>query len=169
MSKERELLRQAANALDPFDNRVLLATIDNFLAEPDQEPEPVAWMQISVSDDFCVGARIPRRDHPKEYNPEWWKFEPLYTTPPDAAKKIAELEKEIVRLEQCLKVSNSGFEEYERKYYLEQMKAEDLESRINNGVRVYAWLDDGVVRMDDSLNNHKHCTATLILDEQGEE
>lgn len=54
--------------------------------EPEQRSvsehlEPVAWLQIGVGP-LHEGDVIARTTKPREWNPEWWKFEPLYTTPP---------------------------------------------------------------------------------------
>ena len=49
------------------------------LAQPEQKP--VAWLQIGVGP-LHEGDVIARTTKPKEWNSEWWKFEPLYTTPP---------------------------------------------------------------------------------------
>ena len=42
--------------------------------------EPVAWLQIGgpLHDNNVIA----RTTKPKEWNPEWWRFEPLYTHPP---------------------------------------------------------------------------------------
>lgn len=48
-------------------------------AQPAQEP--VAWLQIGVGP-LHEGDVLARTTKPKEWNPKWWKFEPLYTTPP---------------------------------------------------------------------------------------
>lgn len=56
--------------------------------------EPVAWLQIGVGP-LHEGHVIARTTKPKEWNPEWWKFEPLYTTPqrkPLTPEQIAELD-----------------------------------------------------------------------------
>jgi hypothetical protein len=45
--------------------------------------EPVAWLQIGLAP-FHDGDVIARTTKPKEWNPKWWRFEPLYTTPPAA-------------------------------------------------------------------------------------
>ena len=50
-------------------------------AFPKPEQEPVAWLQIGVGP-LHEGDVIARTTKPKEWNPEWWKFEPLYTSPP---------------------------------------------------------------------------------------
>jgi hypothetical protein len=201
MRKERELLSKASLYLEAYWNDEgadpeatvyrLFMEIDRFLGESAQEPEPVAWMWEDGMEVFFENSGDP--DH---------NWTPLYTTPPDAAKRIVELEGQINGLINCntdLRLQNEALESRINNGRRMQMNNQDLidaaiehigeadagytntflagvnwtlqqlESRINNGVRVYAWLDDGVVRMDDSLNNTKHCTATLILDEQGEE
>ena len=63
-------------------------------AFPKPEQEPVAWLQIGVGP-LHEGDVIARTTKPKEWNPEWWKFEPLYTSPPQRQplteeKQIAE-------------------------------------------------------------------------------
>ena len=45
------------------------------------EQEPVAWLQIGLAP-LHDGDVIARTVKPKDWNPEWWRFEPLYTTPP---------------------------------------------------------------------------------------
>ena len=49
------------------------------VAQPAQEP--VAWLQIGVGP-LHEGDVLARTTKPKEWNPKWWKFEPLYTAPP---------------------------------------------------------------------------------------
>ena len=48
-------------------------------AQPEQEP--VAWLQIGLAP-LHEGDVIARTTKPTKWNPEWWRFEPLYTTPP---------------------------------------------------------------------------------------
>jgi hypothetical protein len=50
-------------------------------AFPKPEEDPVAWLQIGVGP-LHEGDVIARTRKPKEWNPEWWKFEPLYASPP---------------------------------------------------------------------------------------
>jgi|LakMenE01Jun11ns_1017448.scaffolds.fasta_scaffold9813099_4 hypothetical protein len=57
-----------------------LAALDAALAEPEQKPEPVAWLQVGVG--VNDGDFIARTSKPKRWNSEWWRFEPLYTHPP---------------------------------------------------------------------------------------
>ena len=45
------------------------------------EQEPVAWLQIGLAP-LHEGDVIARTTKPTKWNPEWWRFEPLYTTPP---------------------------------------------------------------------------------------
>jgi len=45
--------------------------------------EPVAWLQIGLAP-LHDGVVIARTTKPKKWNPEWWRFEPLYTAPPEA-------------------------------------------------------------------------------------
>jgi hypothetical protein len=45
-----------------------------------EQGEPVAWLQIGVGP-LHDGDVIARTTKPKKWNPEWWRFEPLYTTP----------------------------------------------------------------------------------------
>ena len=60
-------------------HRAAITAIKEALAQPEQEP--VAWLQIGVGP-LHEGDVIARTTKPKEWNSEWWKFEPLYTTPP---------------------------------------------------------------------------------------
>ena len=46
-----------------------------------REQEPVAWLQIGLPP-LHGGDVIARTTKPTKWNPEWWRFEPLYTTPP---------------------------------------------------------------------------------------
>jgi hypothetical protein len=66
--------------------RERLANAGARLKQPEQSAErgePVAWLQIGLAP-FHDGDVIARTTKPKEWNPEWWRFEPLYTTPPAA-------------------------------------------------------------------------------------
>lgn len=51
-----------------------------------QPQEPVAWMQIGAGP-IHEGERFPRLTKPKEWNPEWWRFEPLYAAPHAEARQ----------------------------------------------------------------------------------
>jgi len=51
--------------------------------EESHKQEPVAWLQIGLGP-LHAGDVIARTTKPKKWNPEWWRFEPLYTTPPAA-------------------------------------------------------------------------------------
>lgn len=46
--------------------------------------------------------------------------------------RIGELESEVVRLTDCLKKANDGFEKYERLSYLRLNEIEELQSQLNN-------------------------------------
>ena len=56
-----------------------IKALEEALAKQEQG-EPVAWLQIGVGP-LHDGDVIARTTKPKEWNPEWWRFEPLYTTP----------------------------------------------------------------------------------------
>ena len=76
----RKALELALEALETDWGTVKAITaIKEALAQPEQEP--VAWLQIGVGP-LHEGDVIARTTKPKEWNSEWWKFEPLYTTPP---------------------------------------------------------------------------------------
>ena len=45
------------------------------------QQEPVAWLQIGLAP-FHQGDVIARTTKPTEWNRKWWRFEPLYTSPP---------------------------------------------------------------------------------------
>lgn len=51
-----------------------------FLAALSKRAEAVAWMQISVEEGITT--RFPRADKPSKFNPDWWRFDPLFTFPP---------------------------------------------------------------------------------------
>jgi hypothetical protein len=57
--------------------------------------EPVAWLQVGLAP-FHDGDVIARTSKPKAWNPEWWRFEPLYTTPPAQPAPVQETKKSIV-------------------------------------------------------------------------
>ena len=56
------------------------------LEQPAPVQEPVAWLQIGLAP-FHDGDVIARTSKPKAWNPEWWRFEPLYTTPTAAQRQ----------------------------------------------------------------------------------
>lgn len=76
---------------------------------------------------------------------------PLYETPSDAAKRIAELET-IIKLDE-ITMTKLG----------ERIKT--LESRINNGVRVYAYIDKYDELAVDMDTEPYGPNATLLRDE----
>ena len=88
MSKERDLLLVALDFLDPrrwldpSDQHVLniiSRDIEELLAQPEQEQEPVAWMLI----DKETGARIPKAYKPEHgVNKDRWELYPLFASPP---------------------------------------------------------------------------------------
>ena len=99
MSKKDEALKLALEALE-WINRVnameyeyqqkareSLNAIYEALAEQPapvaspHEQEPVAWLQIGLPP-LHGGDVIARTTKPTKWNPEWWRFEPLYTSPP---------------------------------------------------------------------------------------
>jgi hypothetical protein len=80
MSRERELLRQV---YENCNLGLLNNIVGEFLAELVQEPEPFAWVKYS-SDGRLLNYSIYQGKPEGAYK--------LYTTPPDAAKRIAELE-----------------------------------------------------------------------------
>ena len=45
-----------------------------------RQVEPVAWLKIGVGDH--EGTVIATTTKPKTWNPDWWRFKPLYTAPP---------------------------------------------------------------------------------------
>ena len=57
-----------------------ITAMKELLAQP-KEPDPVAWLQIGLAP-LHEGDVIARTTKPTKWNPEWWRFEPLYTTPP---------------------------------------------------------------------------------------
>ena len=48
---------------------------------PPAHQGPVAWLQIGLPP-LHGGDVIARTTKPTKWNPEWWRFEPLYTSPP---------------------------------------------------------------------------------------
>lgn len=77
-----------------------------FLTELSKRAEAVAWMQISVEEG--VDTKVPRSNKPEKFNPEWWKFEPLFSFPP--IHDIEAIENRVA--EACAKIcmgpSNDG-------------------------------------------------------------
>jgi hypothetical protein len=136
--KERELLARVA--FETVHNNgiteKLYNEIEAFLAEPAQKPKPVAWR-----DNITGNFSHQKTDHST----------PLYTTPPDAAKRIAELESAIG-------VVNG-------EYDLLRDCHNELTDRIANGIRVYVdTTNTGCpIRVFIGSNN---TNATLILDEE---
>lgn len=58
----------------PTDSKeVLKAWLDEVLGEP------VGWLQTSVEEG--LDTTLLRCHKPKKFNPEWWKFEPLFRKP----------------------------------------------------------------------------------------
>jgi hypothetical protein len=153
MSKERELLMRALPELDHKYNRDLIDEIETYLAEPFQEPEPVAWMWQSDNYANRFSQRIfvlfvEADDMRNRYGGNLY---PLYFEASPNAKRIAELEGRIDEL---------------------ALIRARLETRINSGVRVTArrhpagwtgWMENAPTFDDEDRTN-----ATLLLDEQGD-
>ncbi len=59
---------------------------------------PVAWLQIGLAP-FHDGDVIARTSKPKAWNPDWWRFEPLYTAAQPATEKYTALEQALTRLQ----------------------------------------------------------------------
>lgn len=86
MSKERELLTRVFDAfiqraleVDKAEYYQLFQEIQEELAKP--EPEPVAWLLTNIEEplgDCDQAGKMVRLYKPKQYNPEWWRVEPLY-------------------------------------------------------------------------------------------
>ena len=142
MSRERALLARVA--FETVHNNgiteKLYGEIEAYLAEPAQEPEPVAWMWQSDNYATRFSQRIfePFDEADDMRNRHGGNLYPLYFEASPNAKRIAE-----------------------------------LESRINNGVRVYAHQDriDGftaATNRDISYSGKMKANATLLLDEQGD-
>ena len=74
-SEDQDLYQE----LDAFAKLIAEKAIKEALAQPEQEP--VAWLQIGLAP-LHEGDVIARTTKPTKWNPEWWRFEPLYTTPP---------------------------------------------------------------------------------------
>ncbi len=114
-------------------------------SKPAQEPEPVAW----IAKDHATNKYFATSKLVKDAFP-------VYTTPPDAAKRIAELEAALeAAAALSIAMSNLAFDR--------ARKIDYLESRINNGVRVYAEPGfDGDIEAYERW--HKPSNATLLLD-----
>jgi hypothetical protein len=172
MSKERELLKKAKSAFlvniqkwGYKDEQVMLDClneIEAFLGESVQEPEPVAWMWQSDNYATRFSQRIfelfdEADDMRNRYGGNLY---PLYFEASPNAKRIAELEYHLEHEKLCIN---------DYVYIVDELKGkiEYLESRINNGVRVYA--ERGFANNWEAYGRwHKPANATLILDEQGE-
>ena len=63
-----------------------MARIKELETQLKTEQEPVAWLQIGVGP-LHDGDLIARTTKPKEWNSEWWRFEPLYTHPQPKAEQ----------------------------------------------------------------------------------
>ena len=86
----RETLQSVVNAAEKFRAKVHngkarsvetyddLTTVSKNLQALLNEPcEPVAWLQVGLAP--ChEGDVIARTSHPKEYNKQWWRFDPLF-------------------------------------------------------------------------------------------
>lgn len=77
-----------ASDLPPLGNPVPLYMHPSGVQPPGEAEQPTAWMQIGVGP-LHEGERIPRLTKPKEWNPEWWRFEPLYAHPSGVAPSPA--------------------------------------------------------------------------------
>jgi hypothetical protein len=217
MSKERELLARVAfeTVHNNGISEKLYGEIEAYLAEPVQEQEPVAWMSKTYPVTFATQKNIAQ---PTMF------FTPLYATPPDAAKRIKQLEfacskmndeisqtlgkaldypwfkddqenftgadethgvcvgdqvaetlaidaaKRIAELEDHLEHEKLCIKDYVHAIAALKEKINDLESRISNGVRVYAHRDniDGftaATNRDLAYTKKWKANAILILDE----
>lgn len=108
-----EALRQALN-VDAID--ISATCVDE---TEKREHEPVAWMQIGVSDEY-KGVVLPTMKKLKEYNRDLWRFEPLYTAPPSKPDDLLrqseqegwrwakECEEEVKRLRTLLAEGGQG-------------------------------------------------------------
>lgn len=70
-----ELTRQIADSIT-----ALRAALAEATTQESRQVEPMAWLQIGVGDH--EGTVIATKTKPKTWNPDWWRFEPLYTAPP---------------------------------------------------------------------------------------
>jgi hypothetical protein len=187
MSKERELLERASGYLCgdlPASERgTILNEIEAYLSEPVQNPEPVAWMW--QSDDYAT--RFSQRvfelkaeadDMRTRYGGELY---PLYFIPPSgSAKLIIKLEKEKQqwvdavaierneRKEDAKRISDleGELEAAEQHVKILRKLNDDLQSRINNGVRVSVVesYGDGTMIVKQGRGAPD---ALLLLDEKG--
>ena len=67
--------------LDPLDDPYWIESRDAYVRTAiEQAEKPVAWLQIGLAP-FHDGVVIARTTKPAAWNPEWWRFEPLYTAP----------------------------------------------------------------------------------------
>ena len=113
MEKLKELIRRAGHSTVPAawlmndapldGSKSKLERLTDFaealIAEIAKSNAPVAWMQISVEEG--IDERFPRASKPPEFNPDWWKFEPLYTFPPSTEQienRVAEACAEFVHV-----------------------------------------------------------------------
>lgn len=69
-----------------------------------------------------------------------------------AITDVVERDAEIERLTTCLRKANSQTEEYERKYYLELNKTEDLTRERDELLRLLKWIHGLDLIMDDGTN-----------------
>ena len=146
MSKERKLLTRVAfeTVHNNGISEKLYGEIETCLAEPAQEPKPVAWLRND--------RQVVLQNRQNGYDI------PLYETPPSAAKRIAELEGHLEHEKLCIN---------DYVYIVDELKGkiEYLEARINKGVRVYAYIDRYDELAVDMDTEPYGPNATLLRDE----
>lgn len=137
-----------------------MSRYDKVLSEPIKEPEPVGY----ISPNGMLNIKHPCTNYDLIYREPDNNFTPVYTTPPDAAKRIAELEDNLEHEKLCINGYLHAIDVLKEKINV-------LETRINNGIRVYAHRDniDGftaATNRDISYSGKMKANATLILDEE---
>ena len=109
-----------------------------FVAQP--EREPVAWLQIGLAP-LHEGDVIARTTKPTKWNPEWWRFEPLYTTPPQLKPLTGWQPIETAPRDGTEILMTNGVDVSSGQWFSEYGGTYDQEGAPNGDERDAGWMD----------------------------